>query len=76
MNNHYIDMFQPVIDACKTREDYTKAYLRISSCIAGMILGRAFDQSFDNYLANNPTKQAFHKWWMAIKDNLHAKCNF
>lgn len=75
-DNYYIAKFQPLIDSCKTPEEYSAVYLRISSCIAGMILGRGFNQSFEDYLSDKPIKKEFHEWWLSIKDSLHAKSTF
>lgn len=72
-DNHYISMFEPIISNCKNKHDYQSAYTRISSCIAGIILGRGFNQSLEDYLSSNPVKHAFYNWWMAIKDTLHTK---
>jgi len=69
--NHYISMFQPVIDACKTDKDYAKAYERISSCVVGMISGRGLNEDFEAYLEKYPVKKEFVKWWHEVKDQLH-----
>jgi len=74
--NHYIDMFQPVIDACKTSEEYGKAYIRISSCVAGIILGRGVNQSLEDYLAANPVKKVFFDWWHSVRHDINAKSTF
>lgn len=75
-SNYYIDKFQPIIDACKTSADRGKAYIRISSCIAGIILGRGVNQSLEDYLKANPTKQVFFNWWHQVRHELNAKSTF
>lgn len=71
--NYYIAKFQPIIDACKNKKDYSAAYIRISSCVAGIIIGRGVNQELSDYLAQYPIRNEFYNWWMGIKDNLHAK---
>lgn len=71
--NHYINMYQPLINACVTQRDFVTVYNRIASAIAGIIIGRGFNQLYDDYLSANPVKKEFNTWWMNIKDDLHTK---
>ncbi len=47
-----------------------KAYERISNTIASMILGRAVNQTVEEYLSDKPSMKAYYDWWMTNKDIL------
>lgn len=71
--NYYIDKYQQLINDCKEAKDYQKAYTRISSANASIILGRGFNQPIDEYLEQNPIKKEFNEWWKSIFNDLHVK---
>lgn len=71
--NYYIDKYSPLILDCKTLAEYRRVYFRISAAIGSIILGRGFNQTLDEYLADKPVKQEFFKWWMEINNDLHIK---
>lgn len=68
--NVYINKYATKLNACETDADFKKFYSECSAAIASLILGKGYNEPFDEYLNKLPSKREFYNWWMAIKDTI------